>query len=165
MRNVSIKGEDIKLISGKCYYIIDALYLNSIKSEIDALDISLLDEELEGKVFPYMGAPFAKIIGRGLFQIKNIKRTKYEDMNPDDKNYFSSDTGLIIFVAEDILLKLLESYDYDTLVETIIGDIDFKYWDQIASNFSLYNLGLILAPGVNSGYEFEGSGIYKIEIE
>ncbi|HYD90648.1 MAG TPA: hypothetical protein VEA37_04070 [Flavobacterium sp.] len=163
MRNVSTKGEDIKLISDKCYYVIDALYLNNIKSEIDDLDMRFLDKDVEEKVFPYTEAPFAKITGRGLFQVKNIKKIKYEDINPNDKNYFSSDTGLIIFVTEESFLAFLEGYDFNSLVDTIAEDINLNYWDGIASKFSQNALGLILAPGIDSEYEFEGSGIYKIE--
>lgn len=163
MRNVSTKGEDIKLISDKCYYVIDSLYLNSIKAEIANLNRPLLDKEIEEKVFPYAEAPFAKITTGSSFHVQNIKKIKYTDISPNDKNYFSSDTGLILFVAEEILLELLECYDYNNLVETITEDINFNYWDSIASKFSLNTLGLILAPGVDSGYEFEGSGIYKIE--
>jgi len=165
MRNVSIKGEDIRLISGKCYYIIDALYLNNIKLGIATLNISIFDPEVEEKIFPYTEAPFAKITSsRGLFHVMNIKKASYENIDSSDRNYFSSDTGLVAFVSEEILLRLLPSYDYNTLVDTITEDLNFKYWDDLASNFNMNDLGLILAPGINSGYEFEGSGIYKIEM-
>lgn len=35
-------------------------------------------------------------------------------------------------------------------------DINFDFWDDIASKFPQNALGLILAPGIDSGYEFEG---------
>lgn len=161
MRNISKKGEDIKLISDKNYYVIDALYLNSIKLEITNLDVYLLDKEIEDKIFPYTDAPFAKITTKGFFQVQNIKKTNRDGINPNDKNYFSSDTGLIVFIAEEILLEFLIVYDYDILVETITDD-NFSYWDDIISKFNLNSLGLIFAPGIGSGYQFEGSGFYKI---
>lgn len=163
MRNISIQGIDISLNFGKCYYVIDALYLNSIKFEVDNLDKRIFDKEIEEKIFPYAYAPFAKITAKSIFQVRGIKKVKYEEINPKEKNYFSSDTGLILFIMNEIFIEFLENYDYNILTESITEIINFSYWDNIVSKFERNDLGLILAPGIDSEYEFDGSGIYKIE--
>ena len=166
MANISLNGEDITLKPGKTYLVIDGLYLNNIKREIDTLNKEDLINEIKEKVFsfPRTDIPFAKIsIESALFSVKNIQEIDYEHRDTLQKeSCFSSDSGLLIFIEEHLLSEFVKDYDYGALVDSITGPIDFEYWDQITSRYNQDEVGLILAPGIDSGYEFEGSGTYKI---
>lgn len=164
MNNVSLKGEDILLSSGKCYYVFDALYLNDIQAEFDHLQKDKLDQEIVEKVFPYTDAPFAKIrLSKHRFQVGYIRKMNVDELSPDDKNCFSSDTGLVLLVEESLFSIIVKSCNYDDLVDSQVEEINSEYWRKVTSGFPNDDIGLILAPGVDSGYEFEGGGIYMID--
>ncbi len=50
-RNISLNGEDVILKNSVPYYAIDALYLDSITSEMHNLNLNELESELRTKVF------------------------------------------------------------------------------------------------------------------
>jgi len=163
MNNVSCNGEELILKPYKIYYIIDALYLNNIKEDINNLDLNQLDNEIKEKIFPYSYAPFAKVtFSKEHFRIKDIKKADYDELTTEDTNYFSSDTGLILLIEESLFITFIKDYDYEELVDSMVDVINYEYWKKITSSFDSNKIGLILSPGINSGYEFEGSGFYKI---
>ena len=167
MANISLKGEDILLRSGKSYFIIDALYLNDVKNGLTDVDTYDLENDIRRRIFPYTETPFAIIaldkIGDGLqaIEIDKIKKAGDEDVNP---RCFSTDTGLIIILEKSIFLEFLTHFDYDKLVEGLSEPINLSYWTELEQQFAAYNCGLILSPGIKSGFDFDGSGLYKIEI-
>lgn len=163
MNNVSLKGEDLLLSAGKYYYLIDALYLGDIQAKYEYLRKDRLEQEIKEKVFPYTDAPFAKIkLSDGLFQIESISKIDFNDLSSNDKNCFSSDTGLILLIEESLFSTVVGICNYDNLVDSKIEEINSEYWTKITSKLPENTIGLILAPGIDSGYEFEGGGIYRI---
>ncbi len=167
MANISLKGEDILLEEGKTYFVIDALYVNNIKENLHILDRYNVEKEIREKVFPYTETPFMSIFipRRSDEQVKlsvsKIKRSKDGD---DISLSFSSDTGLIVFIEISRLIDFSYIFDYDTLVDSNTAPINVHYWEQIEYKFGSNNCGLMLSPGINKGFDFDGSGLYKIEI-
>jgi len=163
MNNISLKGEDLLLSSGKYYYVLDVLYLNDIQAEFDHLQKDKLDQEIVEKVFPYTDAPFAKIIlSKDLFQVGYIKKMDFDELSPDDKNCFTSDTGLVLLVEESLFSTIVKSCNYDDLVDSQDEEINSEYWTKITSDLPNQDIGIIHAPGIDSGEELEGGGIKRI---
>ncbi|MFW6249237.1 MAG: hypothetical protein ACOC4J_05645 [Bacteroidota bacterium] len=165
MKNISTNGENIKLQTGKIYYVIDALYLHQIGEELQEIaEDDDLDKILKEKVFPYTDTPFAKITAeKETFNINFIESVDCNDIDIDDMSCFSTDSGLLIVVKEEYLLKLIGSFNYDKLVDSFQDDINIQNWEEITSNFKELDMALILAPGINTEFEFTGSGTYKIK--
>lgn len=167
MPNISLHGEDIQLQSGKPYFIVDALYLDQIKNELsDNVNLSNLEDEIREKIFPYTETPFAVFTLEALggtdiskIEVSNIKRT--EDV---DSLSFSTDTGLIVILQKSILLEFLKSFNYNELVEGLNDPVNISYWLELEKKFGEHSCGLILSPGIKSGFDFDGSGQYKIEV-
>jgi hypothetical protein len=164
MKNISVNGEDIKLKAGETYYIIDALYLHQIKEDLTEVpENENLDSILNNKVFPYTDTPYAKIIVKDeIFKINSIQSINYNDVEANDMCCFSTDSGLLILVKEAYLKELIICFDYDKLTDSVQEDINIQYWEEITSNYEEFETALILAPGVNTMYDFVGSGTYKI---
>ncbi len=163
MKNISLNGEALKFSVENKYIIIDALYLNDIKEKFSSLDKRNLLKDIKEKIFPFTDTPFAEFIPTKLFfDPGKIKKVDNEELPSNSKNIFSTDTGLIIFIQEKLLKEFLDFYDYEDLVDSPTETINVEYWDKITSNFKLDNIGLLLAPGINSGFDFEGSGTYEI---
>ena len=163
MNNVSDNGQDLLLRPNNIYYIIDALYLDKIKENINDLKLEQLDTEIREKIFPYTYAPFAKVsFSQEHFRVRDIKKVDYDDLSTEDTSCFFSDTGLIILIDESLLITFIKEYDYEELVDSIVETLNYGYWEKITSSFDSKKTGLILSPGVNSGYVFEGNGLYKI---
>ena len=57
MKNLSINDESLELCINKLYYLIDALYLNDIKTAVLLNNVSIKD--IRKQVFPYTDTPFA----------------------------------------------------------------------------------------------------------
>lgn len=164
MNNFSLNGEDVMLLPEKQYYVIDALFLNDIRLGMDNIQFDKFDQNIQEKIFPYAVAPFAKFRFHGnIFHINNIKKFSLIDSSTIENTVFSNDTGLILIIEESIMKSLIKIFNYDDLVDSINEIVNIDYWKDLASSYPLGFIGLILAPGIGSGYEFEGSGIYKID--
>lgn len=160
MKNISINNEPLKLDIGQKYYIIDALYLSDIKDAV--LETNVLSTDIRTEVFPFTNTPFAQYkSSKNIFFVSQIIKIDYDDVTVDDFSFFSTDTGLIIFVLEDILMDFLQVFSYGDLVNSENELVNQKYWEELTSKFNVTDIGLIMAS-INSETDFDGSGTYKI---
>ncbi|UGU18132.1 hypothetical protein LS482_09655 [Sinomicrobium kalidii] len=164
MNNISTKGENISLKINEIYFVIDALYLDEIKEKIDKLQIDNLEQDIKEIVFPYTDTPFGKFITfENLFEIIRIKKASYDEYRDFNENYFSTDTGLLVIIRKSILIEFAREFNYDDLLDTNMDDINLTYWHEVTRSFEKQDIALILAPGIESDFEFKGSGFYKIK--
>lgn len=160
MKNISTNNEPLELSIGNKYYIIDALYLTDIKNEF--LKTNILPKDIRTEVFPYTDTPFAIYKPNdSVFNLSQIKKVDYDEVVLGNFSFFSTDTGLIVFILEDILIDFLIDFNYEDLVESENELINEKYWEQLVSKFNLKDIGLVLAD-TDSENDFDGSGTYKI---
>jgi hypothetical protein len=167
MKNISAAGEDIQLKPAKDYYLIDALYLSEIKKGIDLdQDKNCLEEKIQNEVFPYTHAPFARIYANNnLISVSSIKKADDIDYEMGDFQYFSSDTGIVLLIEKSLFPYFIAHFDYNELVESSDFIINKEYWGNLVSKIEDDLVGIIIAPGIGSGYDFEGSGFYQIDVE
>ena len=166
MNNISLNGEPIFLQPEIEYFVIDALYLNDVRNAREKLSFDNIDEEIRQVVFPfpYTDTPFARFKPKKKeFNINEIKSVTYEEVLADKSLFFSTDTGLILFIAEKIFGDMLKNsdYDYDILVDSSLNPINIDYWDQLVNDYPPLNTALVVSPGINSEVDFKGSGLYK----
>ncbi len=160
MKNICINNEPLEVNIGKQYYVIDALYLTDIKREF--LKANILPKDIRNEVFPYTDSPFALYKPNdNTFYINQIIKVDYDEVVLEDFSFFSMDTGLIVFILEDILVEFLKAFNYEDLVDSKNELINEKYWKQLVSKFKLEDIGLVLADS-DLGIDFDGSGTYKI---
>jgi hypothetical protein len=160
MKNVSTNNESLELSINNQYYIIDALYITDIKNEF--LKANTLPKDIRSVVFPFTDTPFALYKpNNSTFSIKQIIKVEYDEVIVEDLTFFSTDTGLIVFIREDLLIDFLKEFNYDDLVESDNELINEKYWEELISNFEPTDIGLVLSDA-DSESDFDGSGTYKI---
>ncbi|WP_428232707.1 hypothetical protein [Flavobacterium sp.] len=160
MKSLPNNNEPLELSINKQYYVIDALYLTEIKSEF--LKANILPKDIRNEVFPYTDTPFALYKpNESTFYINQIIKVDYDEVVLEDFSFFSTDTGLIVFITEDILVEFLKDFNYEDLVDSENELIDEKYWKQLVRKFDTTDVGLILAD-VNSENDFDGSGTYRV---
>ncbi|OXE98199.1 hypothetical protein BC749_12022 [Flavobacterium araucananum] len=158
MKSLPNNNEPLELSINKQYYVIDALYLNDIKSEF--LKANTLPKDIRNEVFPYTDTPFAQYKPEeNIFYVNQIIKVDFDEIVLEDLSFFSTDTGLIVFISEDILLEFLKDFNYEDLVDSENELINEKYWKQITSKFKLEDIGLVIADLEN---DFDGSGTYMI---
>lgn len=165
MTNISLNGEQIKLKPHTFYYIIDALYITDIKGKLDELNSVDIEKQLREKVFafPNTDLPFAKYYTHAdSFSIEQIKQVNYNDVQTKDSTYFATDTGLLIIVKADIILDFSKEFDYEDVINSDVDLFNKDYWNNIASKYDANDLALIIAPGVGSGFDLQGSGTYRV---
>ena len=163
MKNYSLHGEDLMLEPSKVYYIFDALFLDKVKSKYELINSTNMDEIVD-ELFPYMEVPFTKIyLADALFKIKNVKKINHDQIKYDDQACFSSDTGLILLIEETEIKYLLKQFDYNELISSSTEDINIEYWKRITADHES-RIALVLAPGIGSGFEFDGSGLFRVDI-
>jgi len=163
MFNLSLDAEPLQLKLGITYMIIDALYINEIKNNYSKIEENNLVESIRKKIFPYTEIPFTLFkADQTIFEISRIKKRKKIFWIYKIQYCLSTDTGVLIFLNILILKNLILSFDYEELVDTPISSINIAYWSNLVSKFNELELGLILAPGLNSGFDFEGSGKYYV---
>lgn len=163
MSNISIEGEKLILDKG-CYFVIDGLYLNDVRDYIQSKEQKndLTFDELKSEVFPYTDTPFAiiEINESSEFDLKRFQKAEYQSISDCIHKYLSTDTGLLLLIKEGILVEFVKLYDFDKLVD--LDPIDTDYWSSIIKDFNDNDIGLIVSPGINSEYEFDGGGLYQI---
>lgn len=163
MANISIKGENIQLSKGE-YIIIDALYMDDIKKYVtvnNQTSVSL--SYIKDKVFPYTVHPFALISIKKTTSFSVSQIIISHEANEKNLHVFDTDTGLIIFVKKDYIFSYAKNFSYNDLVER--DPIDVEYWAKLALKYPSNSLGLVLAPGIGSKFDFNGGGTYEIFLE
>ncbi len=166
MQNISLNNESIELKCDIKYIIIDALYINDIKQQLFNLKRDNILNEIRSVVFPYTDTPFAEYFStKNIFILNQIKKVEYNEITPGDNSVLSTDTGVLIFINEKILTEFTKKYDYGELVNSSTDLLNINYWNSVVNNFNIFDLAIIISPGINTGVEFDGSGLYKILIE
>ena len=159
---------DFILKAGVSYFIMDALYLNDIRKIKEIEDNELFEGKLYKEIFPHSENIFTKLIPTEdlNFKLAYIHSFDSDEQGADNSNVFVSDTGLLIFINRDIMRSFLAHYDYETLTDGdgVEGPINNKYWFNIIRNYNAGDIHLLLSPGIGNGYDFDGSGKYKIVI-
>lgn len=163
MKNISFLNENnVKLKIGQSYVIIDAVYLMRIKESISNIDFLRVNDYIRKNVFPYTDIPFAEYIADvPLFSLNDIEEIDDSEIDVNGNSYLCTDTGLLIFVNENILLKFIELFDYSELVNSLIDVINIEYWDKLTNQFDETDLGLMLSQSEEEGI-LCGGGVYRI---
>ncbi|MBC7851543.1 MAG: hypothetical protein H7Y31_17495 [Chitinophagaceae bacterium] len=165
MVNISLSGEDIFLLTNRNYYVIDALYVDKLRERHSEIDWTNAENSIRNTIFPFSDAPFAIIsfqqTNRNIcaFPLNKIKK------NPGDKideKSFSTDTGLILFIAQLILRDFIAHFNYAIFVEDIEG-LGVQKWARIQRRYGDNECAAILSQGVYGNSEFDGSGMFRIE--
>lgn len=165
MKNISfLNGDLIKLEIGQSYIIIDALYLMDIKESINKIDpIRLIDSTRE-IIFPYTDIPFAEYKSNlSFFNLNDLKKVDYEEVDKSNASFLCTDTGLLIFVNEKILLKFIKLFDYNELVNSLIDVINIEYWDKLTNQYKETDLGIMMSQSNNKNEILNGGGTYKVK--
>lgn len=163
MKNISLDQEPIELTPNIDYVVIDALYINDIKKEIPNLDTQNIFGEIRTKVFPYTETPFAEYkCDEKVFSVSRIRKIDFNEIESTDIRVFSSDSGAIVFVNKKIFLEFVSRFDYNELTDATDHLLNINYWKNAVSAFDFFDTAIIVAPGVESQSEFDGSGIYRI---
>ena len=163
MKNLSFNKENLILNKGSRYIIIDALYIMDIKKKIKDIQENDWKSYLKVSVFPDTNNPFGEYTSdKTTFETSRIKKVNQYENIASNSLVFCTDSGILIFILESLFWGFAFKFDYDKLVETTIGSINESYLNEITQGYGDLDIGLVLAPGINSGFEFEGSGTYTI---
>lgn len=171
---LSLDGATLEIQNRSGYVIlIDVLYTSDIKENAVRLDVtsgekSLIEDviRLEEMSFPY-GENLIGVLPSppSLFSLRVeaiISLPDSEEVAKQDRSVFGTDTGLIGIVDAGSFQEFVRHIDYNELVESL------DYVDMLAYVSELHNkmggiyCGFILTPGMDSGYDFMGSGRYRI---
>lgn len=156
-------GEVVKLIANETYIVIDALYLNEIKEHRSLLVSDSWKDNVRTIAFPYVDNPFAIYKSkREQFVIAQIKEVKFDPELAYDPSVFSSDTGIILFLAEKHLSEFVQNYDYETLTDSLIDLLNLNYWKNLILNYPAGEVAIVFSQGIDTLSDLNGSGIYQI---
>lgn len=167
MFNISFNKEPVLLNKEKYYYVIDALYLMDIKESLQVINEkrAVNNENLNilvKKVFPYCRIPFALYKPhKTAFSLEQIKKIS-NNIEVVQDSYFATDTGLLVAIATDLLVDFSQRFDYYELINSENGLLNLVFWEQMVSHYDYKDAALIIAPGFDSGFDFDGSGSYEI---
>lgn len=167
IKNISENGTNLELRKGFKYLIIDALYLEEIKENLNIqknLNFDELKKQIKEKVFPFNDTPFAEFyMKENQFRIETIKKMNNNNKISLEKQ-FSSDTGLVLLFTVSNFRFVLENFDYEKFTDSQLTLVNHNYWSNLIGVLEENTIGTIIAPGVNSGYDFEGGGTYCVNI-
>jgi hypothetical protein len=167
MNYISVNGESINLNIDKYYIVMDLLYFKDINKEMGNLDLSNLYEEARSKVFQYAYAPFARIFNKmPEFSIKSIKESR--DVIKENRYnplFFTTDTGVLIFVAEEHFIDFVSICNYDEIIDAVIPPYKKDFWNTITSRYPAGDIALVTAPEISLGFDLRAGGGYKIVLE
>lgn len=158
MKNVSLQNNDIILEEDSNYIVIDPLYIAEIKDNLFCKNVDF--KRIREDCFPYTDTPFT--IFKSNLNTFSISRIKKSDNMDNNLELFSIDSGSVIFIEENIFFDFITYFNYDKLFDSSVDLINQDYWNLITNKYKLNNIGFIISMGVNSIYEFNGSGTYKI---
>ncbi|MFH2047005.1 MAG: hypothetical protein ABIK92_17895 [Pseudomonadota bacterium] len=98
----------------------------------------------------------------GIYKIPLEAIVKTTDSDQSSDSFIEVDTGVIYFIDAEYeeLFRKFETQLFDETGDSYsITDNPDDFTEQIGIKFDC-----LMAPGVNSGYEFEGDGTYTLEI-
>jgi hypothetical protein len=175
--NVSMDGESLWLASGLGYWLIDALYLTEIVEEADMLDTHDLGASAR-RLFEWNPTPFARFelppVG-GPYELEVADIILGNDASAAyityPQHHFGTDSAVLVVVAEKNIPALIDRrFSYDALTACQPGEqpcydaFSARYWQQITAGIVPLTVGLIYSPGLNSGFDFVGSGFYQLRV-
>ncbi len=166
--NVSFGKDPIDVKVDQEYLVIDALYLKEIQAKGIETNGDNFLKIIKEQVFVYPYSEFCFAVtsfSRPTFEVRQIKKYAENETNHkiDKERIFCSDTGLLLIINLDIAVSLISKINYDELVNGDWDtDINIHYWRTVAAPFEYSDLALILSPGINSGVDFVGGGLYYI---
>lgn len=162
MNNISLNKEPLELHAGKHYLVFDVIYLQDVQEYISETKQHSFSTSILKRPFPYTQTPFAKFIpNKNIFHVEQIQKIEYNEIEIIDQ-CFSTDIAIIVFILESKFWDFLDKYSYDKLLDANFDLINIQYWNELYSLFELNDIALIVAPGLDSGCDFEGSGTYII---
>ncbi len=163
MNNISVNQESVRVAAGSTYIIIDGLYISDIKKSVKVFERDISIEEIQPIVFPYNELALGEFVaGVELFDISRIKKITYDKSLRVKKNVVSTDTGLLLFVNKPVFWDFIESFDYDTLVDSDESLINESFWQSLIKWFNITDLALIIPTISRSCISSGGGGIYEI---
>ncbi|SHI35806.1 hypothetical protein SAMN02745146_0637 [Hymenobacter daecheongensis DSM 21074] len=178
MQQFSSQGTsaELQILSGHLLFI-DPLYLDTIKDEYGQLQFDSLKESvdfvqmLEERFFPYGGA---NLLGykytdqRPMFALA-VQRIQFFDHDDEEQERLSIDKTITTFGTDSGSLLILDIRNFEALLDTVTGEDlsdaedDFQpYADRINQLIGNKGWAYIRCPGVDSGFDFIGSGSYHI---
>ena len=156
-------GDNITLLVGETYLVIDALYTNDLSQKLDSLKSENWYEDARKQIFPYVAAPFAVYVADSEFftldQIQSINYSK--DLSPD-KTVFVSDTDTVLFLDIRFLIEFLENFDYNELTDSLTDLFNVEYWNTLYLAYPPGAVGLLYSNAPESAVGLNGSGVYRI---
>ncbi len=162
--NVS-EGEKLIYVNpGQLYYIMDAGYFNEIRVELKQINLDDFEHEIKQKVFPYCDAPFARFIAKSnTISVANIQYIDFEEVIPqDDDIVFDTDIAILLVLSKSAFMDLVRSFDIDMLLSSIDDDPLNLYIKSIIDKYNANEVAIILCPGLDNGFDFVGSGTYRL---
>lgn len=147
--NTSFFGEPIQLAKGFFYFVIDALYLNDVVLKSHKVDKENLEHSIRTDVFsfPNTDIPLAKFFTiETTFHPNQLVRIKSNEVTKFKKTLLlDSDTGLLLFIHQDVFLDLIlnSGYDYDNLFSSRTGEFDLSYWSSLTAKYDASYLAII----------------------
>lgn len=163
MLNFTEDQTPIQQCVGEKYIFIDALYWMDAIERRHLLRLESFVDDLRELVFrfPFSDTPFAEFVPESsAFFISQIVKVRSSDSVA--KDVFSTDTGLILVMREDILPQMLDQFSYDDLLSDPLDMFDKNYWNRIVDSLPAHSVGLISSPGISSGVDFDGSGRFRL---
>lgn len=170
MASIDDYRNEVILKTAVTYFVMDALLLNDLKSNIDVLDKENYKEEIEIRLFPYCYFPFLTLkissqeskVKLYSNQIRGVEEKEIPMLSSED-HPFTSETGILIFIVENKLTKFLKLFDYDLLVNSDTDILNWEFWNAIVKEFEENEIEMLLASDAKGENEFCGDGVYKIE--
>jgi len=74
----------------------------------------------------------------------------------------SSDTGIVVFLAEKHLSEFVQNYDYETLTDSLKDLLNLNYWKNLTVNYPVGEIAIVFSQAIDTLSDLNGSGIYQI---
>lgn len=162
--NLSNSGETIELEINEVYIVIDPLYVENIRRGITFVNSEDIFVDIRKRIFPYTDTPFAEFIpSESDFKIENIKWVDCQNSVKNENSICSVDSGFLIFINKKFFADFTMVFDWGRLIIDEISYLSSVYWESISNRYPTKSIALVSAPGIDSGYDFVGSGLYRIE--
>jgi hypothetical protein len=164
--HISEDGREISLLKNERFIVMDAMYLDEVRASGITIDYSNFIQEVKHKVFIYNKIPAAGMMSPddGIMRIEWIRNVDYEEVKDSDESCFCTDTGLLLFIKEDLLQEFTLVFEREHLFDFRIGSLHYEYIQSLLDRFPMGSIGIVLEPGLDTGYDFTGSGCYRLEI-